>query len=343
MPDGTDLDALLKLVKDFCSVEQISSLLRVAKDSGDVRVSAPTKDVLIQKNLRDALTSKAVLASTVMDLIREAEENGSQHVFYFRYFQKSGLSMSMVDIATRLWGRDWENKMSFPRLVLVPGDFIYADLHPWNEHLKPTDWVLKIYGQETVEKPTGVVEVVDENRLKREFVKEERRIVVVVRWNHPDLLEVRVPQTDSKKRIKAWVERTWIMISAALSPALFQKWDLEKPRHRMVLEQAKHKNVYKCSNTRVLDADHNVASFETHDPQSNLFASENMVYSVNKLIGDGECTQLRVTWIPWKNALPSRELNTLVGHNESNELVIGGHCSSKDVDYVTDQLRRFSK
>ena len=43
-------EELAKLVNDWCAVEQIAPLLRDAKDTSDeVRVSAPKKDVLIEK------------------------------------------------------------------------------------------------------------------------------------------------------------------------------------------------------------------------------------------------------------------------------------------------------
>jgi len=194
-----------------------------------------------------------------------------------------------------------------------------------------------------VDKPTENVEELGENRFKREFYRENRRIVVVIRWNNPGILEMRIPQTDSKKRVRRWLERAWLMVAPALSPGDFGQWNLKKARRRMIDEQKKNSSIYRFSTTRLVDGDHNVASFECHDPQGHLFASQGVADSVKRLIHNGECTNLYATWLPGKNPNPSRELNTLIGHNESNEIVIGGYCSSRDVDYVTDQLRHFSK
>ena len=119
--------------------------------------------------------------------------------------------------------------------------------------------------------------------------------------------------------------------------------ETDEARGRMIEEQKKHEKVYRLSHTQVEDEKHNVGTFECHDPQGDLFAQQRMVESVERLIDGGECVNLRVTWRTGNNPNPSRDLSTLIGHNESSEIVIGGYCQSRDVDYVTDQLRYFSK
>ena len=334
-------EELAKLVYDWCAVEQIAQLLRDAKDTSDeIRITAPKKEILIDENLRRAVQAGAIPLDKIYNLIRESEENGNQHIFYYR---RSGQPGTLEEIATRLWGAQWQKKMDLPRADLVENNFFFADLHPWNATLKPQDWVLKIYGHEYVDKYTDVIKEIGKNRFTREFVREARRIVIVVRWNSPDILEVRIPQTDSKKRLRAWLQKAWLMIASACPPREYTPWNLTKARGRMIEKQKENDKVYRLNHTRVVDEDHNVGIFECHDPQGHLFAQQRMVESVEKLINGGECTSLRVLWLMGKNPNPSRELHTLIGHNESNEIVIGGFCQSRDVDYVTDQLRHFSK
>ncbi len=332
---------LAKLVNDWCAVEQIAQVLRDAKDTSDeVRVTAPKKEILIEKNLRAAVESGAVSLDKIYNLIREAEENGNQHIFYYR---RSGQPGSLDDVATRLWGAQWQKKMDLPRADLVENDFIFADLHPWNANLKPHDWVLKIYGHEYIKRYTNVIKKVEGNRFTHEFLEESRRIVIVVRWNNPGILEIRIPQTESKKRVREWLQKAWLMIAPACSPTEFTAWKLTKARGRMIDEQKPNGKVYRLNHTRVEDEKHNVGTFECHDPQGDLFSTQRIVESVQKIIEDGECKNLRVLWLTGSNPNPSRELHTLIGHNETNEIVIGGYCQSRDVDYVTDQLRHFSK
>lgn len=334
-------EELAKLVYDWCAGEQIAQLLRDAKDtSEEVRVSAPKKDVLIEKNLRTAVEAGAIPLDKVYNLIREAEENGNQHIFYYR---RTGQPGTLDEVATRLWGANWQEKMDLPRADLVEDDFIFADLHPWNASLKPLDFVLKIYGHEFIDKYTNVIKPLGDNRYSHEFVKEEKRIVIVVRWNNPGVLEVRIPLTESKKRRMEYLQKTLLLIAPAFPPNEYAPWKLAKARAKMIAEQKTQEKVYHPSHTRVEDEAHNIGTFECHDPQGHLFAEKRMVESVKSLIDGGECLNLRVHWHMGNNPYPSRELSTLIGHGESNEIVVGGYCKSGDVDYVTDQLRYFSK
>jgi hypothetical protein len=333
-------EGLAKLIYEFCAVEQIAQLLRDAKDaSEEVRVTAPKKQVLIQKNLRTAVEAGAIPLDKVYNLLREAEENGNQHIFYYR---RTGQPGSLEEVATRLWGANWRKKMEFPRSHLVENEFIFADLHSWNAVLKPHDWVLKIYGHEFVDRYTNVITSIGDNRFSHEFYREARRLVIVVRWNNPGILEIRIPLTESKRRRTEYLQKAWLMIAPAFPPTEYSPWKLTKSRGRMIAEQKKNERVYHLSHTRVEDENHNIGTFECHDPQGHLFAEQKMVESVKKLIEGGQCVNLRVHWHVGKNPFPSRELSTLIGQSESNEVVLGGYCGSRDVDYVTDQLRYFS-
>jgi len=157
---------------------------------------------------------------------------------------------------------------------------------------------------------------------------------MVVRWNNPGILEVRIPLTESKRRRKQYLEKTWLMIAPAFPPREYAPWKLTKARGNMIAEQKTQEKVYHLSHTRVEDEDHNVGTFECHDPQGHLFAEKRMVESVKSLIDGGECVNLRVHWHTGNNPYPSRELSTLIGHGESNEIVVGGSDDDAGADML---------
>lgn len=337
---------LISLLDTFCSGEEISNLLRKHQGTEGIKITAPTKSELINVNLRNAVEKRIIPLEGVYDLVREAEESGGQYVFFYR---PAGVPkpLSVPEIGRGLWGENWERKMKFPRVSLVEADFVFADLRPFLPDKKPLDWILKIYGHEFTDKATDIVKEISETRYTREFIREERRIVIVVRWNNPGLLEIRLPRlTDARKQLKAWLQKSWSMIAPIAKADTFMKWDLSKARARMQAEQRKHHNLYRCSHARVRDGYQNVATFECNSPQGDLFASEGVAESVKRLTADdGECTQLRAAWLSKDNdTLPTREVTTLIGHpTDPNEVLFTGQCTSKDMDYVTDQLRFFGK
>lgn len=338
---------MFRLVDDFCSTEQITNLLRTVRGTEAIKITAPNKQTLIHTNLRTALERGVIPVEKVYDLVREAEENGTQYIFFYR---PAGVmkTLTVPEIGVTLWGRGWEQKMRFPRVDLVENRFIYADLRPFLPDRKPLDWVLKIYGHEIVDRATGVIQELGNNRFTREYVREDRRMVILVRWNNPGLLEIRLPRlSESRKQLLEWLKTTWGMVAPALTEGMFVRWDLVRAQTKMLEEQRKHQKLYRCSNSRIKNADQKVASYECMLPEDDLFSSEGVEESVKAFKGkkDGNCTQMRVTWLQQKNdTVPTREVVTLLGHSEDrNRVLFTGQCTSKDVDYVTEQLRFFSK
>lgn len=338
---------LYGLIDRFCSSEQISNLLREYQGVAGIKISAPSKEELIKSNLQVALDKRVVLLESVYDLIREAEENGSQHVFYYKPAGPLASPPDLKSIGNKLLGVNWQKVVNFPRIALQPSAFVFADLRLFLPQRKPLDWVLKIYGHEFADRATDIIKEIDETRYTREFIREEKRIVIVVRWNNPGLLEVRLPRlTDSRKQLKAWLETTWKMVGGALNPNSFTKWNLSKARATMQSQQKKYRKMYRCSHSRIRDGFQNVASFECNSPQGDLFASDGVSESAKRLTADdGECMQLRTAWLKSeKDVAPSRDVTTLIGQTtDPNEVLFTAQCSSRDMDYVTDQLRFFSK
>ncbi len=170
------------------------------------------------------------------------------------------------------------------------------------------------------------------------------RTVILVRWNSPDILEIRVQRNESRKRVEEWLDKAWEFLRPAFSRDQFRPWVLDKALKRIVLESENHSKLYEFRDARVLDEENDVmARYETISDQGNLLKSQNTVDSIKKYVLSGGILKgLAVTWLSDKTALED-ELRVLVAANHQNELLIPAHCTAGDVDHVTDQLRRFSK
>ncbi len=302
-------DALL-LVKNLCTAEQIQALLRKRKGIEHVRISAETKDDLVDRNLRTAVEANAIQVGEVFDLIRYAEENGNQHIFYYKPKTKGIADALTYDtIAQRLWGTNWEKTVSdFPSVRLKPSDYKYSDFR--SNSKKPKDWILKVYGDTLITRFTGKTEQRGPNVIWREYVQEPLRVVLVARWNSPDLLELRVQRNESRKTVERWRDKLWEMLSPALVPAEFKEWELGKTMARLVLDDQQNSAVYTFRDAQVIDAEAGVyATFETHADQGNLFTSIETRKSLqNYLAAKSDCAGLTVTWLPGSNGeFPKRK------------------------------------
>src|SRR5438067_6794850 len=154
MANYKEVDETLELVRDLATIEQIQNLLRTRK--GEVRISGENKDQIVDRNLKEAIESRAIDVEKVFDLIRDAEENGNQHIFYYKAKSRAiANALAFDELAPRFFGANWEKKLQddFPQIKLKPNDFKLSDFR--KHKTKARDWILKIYGQITVEKQTN--------------------------------------------------------------------------------------------------------------------------------------------------------------------------------------------
>ena len=165
------------------------------------------------------------------------------------------------------------------------------------------------------------------------------------RWNDPNLLEIRVQRNESRKRIEEWFQKVWQMLSPALSASQFSPWALTNAMKRIALEFKKHSGIYEFRDIGVLDKEQDVfANFQTFSDQGSLFKSEQTVDAITSFLeANGTLRGLAVRWLARPTSEPQKEVRSLLGMKEPHEAIISGHSSAEDLDYVTEQLRSFSK
>jgi hypothetical protein len=338
-----DRNDLFELVHRFCTIDQIKAVLRTGEGNAEVRLSAPSKQELINRNLANAIASNAIPIERIYDLVRDAEENGNQHIFYYLISKKLLPNVSFDAVGTKLWRAAWPLKMKFPSFRAPQDKYVFADFRLWNPTKKPSDWVLKIYGQFQIERPTGVVQQESERKILREFEIEDKRIVLVIRFNAPNLLEIRVPTDTSKKRVAGYVSTAWDMLSPAIAEVHVLPWDLTAARGRMLKSGKTNTSMYRARDTRLRN-EHTTYTIEANAITGTLFDSEDDTETLKRTLERrGECTHVSILWLEQKDGRPSRDVRTIIGAAQVNEVIIPGQCSPTDVEYVTEQLRFFSK
>lgn len=341
--EKTYSEELLKLVEEFCTIEDIHGLLKDFEGHKAVKLTAPNKPILVNKNLRDALDARALPVERLYALVQEAEENGRQHIFYYVPASKDAGKVSLDDVGVRLWGRDWREARTFPVFDLVPNGFVFSDLRVWDQRRKPRDWILKIYGEELIEEQSGGDERLDERTIRRTYVLQQKRLVCCVRWNSPGILEVRIPEADSRRRLKRWLDQVWEMIKPVFGYDEFYPWNLTPARCALITKHKENEKLYRFSHSRLEDEEHNTVSYSSAHPDRDLAASAYMGESIRRLVkgGNAHCTHLRVTWLA-SDPVPISDLVSYLGDREVNEIVVRRRGTAREIEYVTDQLRAFS-
>jgi len=340
-----ELDEVLSLVEQLCTAEQVRDLLRTRKGEENVRISAEDKEDLVRRNLRTAVETKAIDIEKVFGLIRDAEENGNQHIFYYRASHKLADALTFERVAKQLWGTSWNKTVAdFPSIRLKTDGYKISDFRPFSNR-KPKDWVLKVYGQKTVMRPSGKSNAEPDGSEWRQFVPENLRIVLSARWNAPDLLEIRVQRNESRKRIEEWHNQVWSMLSSAMTKEQFKEWELNASMRNIALQSEENIEIYDFRDVGVIDDVNEIlGSFEAFSDEGNLFKSQLTRDAVNGFLkSGGDLNSLAVRWVARPTSEPLEEMRTLLGVKKLHEVLIAGHCKAGDLDYVTNQLRAFSK
>jgi hypothetical protein len=335
-----DHDRLLKLITEHCTADQVKELLRTAIGNKNVKVSAANKEDLVAKNLREALDSHSIDVEKVYDLLREAEENGPQHIFYLRCPSKDVVQhLTLNHVQTTLLGK---SSGDHPRLDVKRNDYVIADVRRWSDR-KPQDWAVKIYGHETREEPTGEIIRESASRILKVFEQKEYRYVLLARWNAPDLLELRVPRDSSIIRIDRWRNILEERLRMVVPFDRFKPWSLKGVSKALFDEQAKNKYKYRLGDAQLEDTAHNFVTFQSFVPDSDLFGAAATQSAAQGLLDhDAVYRHQRVLWLEVDPRFPV-EISCLIGSRAENEVVFFRHQTSRGIDYVTSQLRAFSR
>jgi hypothetical protein len=123
----------------------------------------------------------------------------------------------------------------------------------------------------------------------------------------------------------------------------------------LITKQVGNEAVYNFKDARVIDKSDIHVTFQSFSDTGTLFASTEARESLQSFLeAKSDCDGLTVTWLPQKGEVPEKEMRTVLGvkqtqvmqrslARQSNEMIVQPHCSDKDLDYVTGQLRSFSR
>lgn len=355
------------LVSKFCTLEAIQELLRrhqqeVPKDQrSDVKISGENKADITTVNLKTAVEKGHIPITEVRELLQDAEENGRQHIFLYkpRNAEIRAYCQNGNAVAEALFGKEWRDTQNFPKFDLIPDKYLWGDFRVGLPG-KPQDWVAKLYGHEE-----SVEFIGKEEREGDEFAKVYKRrkvrTICMVRWNNPDILEVRVPATTSRKAVTRRRDLLWVTIQRGVNRGDFSTWPLNKVRMAMLRAEekaisavaAKEKGAkletFDTGDKQFIDEESNVATFSMQfadEEESPTIAESTHAATTAYLDNECECQRLVAYWKDDDKEPTNplkRTLRTLLGTKDyTNEFIVFSRVNAKTLDYVINQLRRFT-
>lgn len=337
--------SLYDRIAGVATIRQIQAILRRHKETApdEIHITGIKSDLI--SNLEHAVKIRVVPLEEVTALLRESEENGHQHVLY--YVAKSraaaGRAGDGQQIAQGLWGENWQSIESFPKFDHVPKSYEWADFR-LGYLKKPKDWIAKLYGLE-LNRHLESEEDLPDGRFARYYRDKQERSVLLIRWNAPDLLEIRISRCDSAKQLATRITAVWDRIRPAVIRDDFIEWNLSMARGRLARTREENEASYYTNAYRLTDPSSGVAIFRSHTDEESTDEEPVRQQAIDSYLrnNDCECPVLGVMWhVPERRGAAAHDLHTIISPRHPHELVIPARTSSETVEYVTNQLRQFN-
>ncbi|QDU97606.1 hypothetical protein [Lignipirellula cremea] len=342
---------LLEIVDQQCNAEQISHLLRKIKETSELAKSeircSGKKSVLIE-NVSRAIGRGLISTETVHDLVRDCEENGAQHIFLYRPTSrvvKDRLSDG-TEVAEKLFGECWGPDY-FPIFDRREEELVWVDFRMGLAG-KPKDWIAKIYGHERhykVEKRTKETISSTAYREVIDYTMDNYSTVLLFRWNHPDLLEVRIDQHGGQKSgvIDDRLNSALKMFSEVVAPDDLPAYSLSHSITDMIRNRVANKHAYAIGSVKLLDVRRGIIEFHPYDPEEELDAENGRSNALDQLIKSAAVGhRLAIQWKPCGDTpqcFPGNGLLTTATGAGCNDLVVSSKTTAPVLNYVTNKLR----
>jgi hypothetical protein len=224
----SELSAAVRLLRKNSSINAVSSFLK----RRNLVSSATSWDGLLDLRIKPSLQSGALDRGDIVQLIRESEEYGRQHVFLFRCSKSEALSLNNESvIRSRLADLDLGNLLSNPRIIDTPRGLQLVDVR------------LEGLGNERslIVKGIGVrrrrVHIGTEKSGNREIVTyewEEDRCVNVLRVSTQGLVEVRIQSYRNAVDYAAEAEELFAKCTGIVDRLKFEDFSLARARLHLI-------------------------------------------------------------------------------------------------------------
>ncbi|MHC2068340.1 hypothetical protein ACYFX5_12820 [Bremerella sp. T1] len=343
---------LYEIVEHQCKYDHIQALLREYKEHSkkhfsEIRYSGTKPEIV--KNLRRVVSAGLIPKQRVYDLIQSSEENGHQHIFYFRPSDQLLETIRKGDeIAQALFEDQWGEDF-FPRFDRFEDSLSWSDFRIGLPG-KPKDWVAKVYGHQKVNRVTKR-EIKDETATSFtevvNYVRKDFSYILMARWNDPDLLEVRI---DQEGLLKSGMLETRLgdilsLLGKAIPADQIEPAALTNVVHNLLEKRTENKSQYIIGTARLHDASRGIIDFYPDHDDEEIDTDPGRAEALNNLLAAK--ARARKMGIKWKqiegseHILPG-DLPTVITGEHLNQLVISSKTTAAAIDYVTNQLRQNS-
>lgn len=344
------LKLLYKLIEDAATRDAANETLR----KRDLPYSATNWKEVIKKRFSAALEKKDFnFQEDLVDLLRDTEEYGRQHVFLYKCSKAVSGDVIKRDGVERVLNRvGLRPLLKQPRILESPSRPTIVDVR-WEQEPRDTQRRKK----SARNKLAFVVKVVEE-RKPRQFIDEKRSGKVIIRryeetteravnlfkLNSDGFLELRIQSHRNSSKYEGEVNRMWLLARDLIPHKPFSRVPLLKAKMVLWSKRTQLRGIMRYSDSSLRNDVGTVLTAATGAIQGDLFHDRGAANSLDEFLRhNGYCHAWNIWWRPGKGKNPpSSEVHTLLP-GSVNELVFTANCTKEDYEYVLRKIRTYNQ
>lgn len=332
-----DHELLLRLVKQQGSLEQVSRFL---KERG-LHHSGRSWQEMIDLRLRPAISKKQLDDDDLINLLRQTEEYGAQHIFFYRLVANRNIS--------KLFGNDLPSilkEAGFPAI----GHTSLVDMPamPKIVEVRIEERATRSVYFKIVEKRTNLERVSDEAQNGQLIVKYNQvpyRAVNLMRIQESGVAEIRIQSYSDAVSYGGHAEGILKILHPVVDRLDWkdEKLDALKANLLDVKQRSHLRTIFGLRHTQHANTEGTRLSAAVGNPGASMYDDDEAVASIDRFTqkeNHAHCERVNVTMK--KHGTLERSIGIMVS-GEANEIAITSKVSRKEYEYITDKILEHNK
>ncbi|WP_263377971.1 hypothetical protein [Granulicella paludicola] len=337
-----ELNSAIRLLKKHSSLNAVSTFLK----KRGLSYSATSWESMRDDRLKPYLDNGDLDRGDILQLLRDAEEFGRQHVFLYRTTRtEAGELTNAQSLRKRLTKMNVLDAMDTPRIVeAAPGlQLVEARIEQ-----TPSG---NTFTAKFVDVRTYMVQVSKVNEGDEQVVRSRPandRAVNIFRVSADGNTEVRIQSFRNAMDYPAEVEKVFGKLAGIVDRLLYEDFSLNKARRYLLENGANLSSSIKFGSGTVRSKKGAPVNFATANWNENLFGSGDdeveaaMSAILNKAGARARCDIVNCTWLKNPGAGLASDIHTLIA-GKSNEFWVVPQCEKADYEYVLGKIISYAK
>lgn len=306
-----------------------------------------TTDAEYKSNLNAAILNGSISASDLHALIAEYEENGDQHIFFYKVPESPLFDRitSFEKASSDLFGLNWGKSIKFPSYSKPGMELEWIDFRKGRDSHEI--WVGKLHLEETGFRNAGEKKRISGTQYEQPMEICKYRVVFVVRMLMDGILEVRISR-DGNTSFKVMNERlnsAWEALDSLVKLRQVSPWDLAGSRTKQLrtslADVGKNSLSYSVVGCSLQDSEDGSVKFSAN---GSIFQAAASQTAMRAFIQDssGTCKSLAIKLMKIRSENKLRtDLRVAIGGHSTNEVVILSKIDANAFRYVAEHLKFF--